>query len=528
MDELTFIDETIPDYHIIELLSENPTSRVFLAEREENLYIIKEQPKEYCFLPDLGYLKSLSFHGLPKIIDYYETPKSFIYSYEYINGITLTDAYESGLITMSGAAAITAKLCSIVSYLHSKSILHCDIKPDNILINKNDVFLIDFGIAHFYNKHGGSETALIGSEGFVSPELGYKKTDYRSDVYAIGMVLYYLLTGSSDIKELSKNVNDRTLRSIVGRAASYEVGRRYKTALKLQSVLTNYLRGRTYHPLRTVFTGLAFVFFFLAGGIISPIISEKFSTQIDQSAAEIYNFSDPIIEQAIRLNLGKSADEPVYPYELLGVESIYIAEDRAFASSDEHFAYSNELIQSNTSPQFSRFVSTVDIAACKNLKDVNIQFNALEDISFLEGNVHIRDLHLNNTNVNDISVIRNFPMLTVLGVSGCPISDLSPIKDCTAIQYIYLEHIYADNFDFTVKGYHYSEISLCYVNYKDCMSALSGITVELLRMDGCGITSFDLFPDVTVTEMLTLYGNNLSSMDGAERILAGSAKLEMD
>jgi serine/threonine protein kinase len=520
--------ETLPAYHIIELLSENPTSRVFLAEREENLYIIKEQPKEYCFLPDLGYLKSLNFHGLPKIIDYYETPKSFIYSYEYINGITLTDAYESGMITMSGAAAITAKLCTIVSYLHSKSILHCDIKPDNILINKNDVFLIDFGIAHFYNKHIGSETALIGSQGYVSPELGYKKTDYRSDVYAIGMVLYYLLTGSSDIKELHKKVNDRTLRSIVSRAASYEVGRRYKTASKLQSVLTNYLSGRTYHPLRTVLTGLAFVLFFLAGVIIYPVISEKISTQIDQSAAEIYIFSDPIIEQAIRLNLGKSADEPVYPYELLGVESIYIAEDRAFASSDEHFAYLDEMIQSNISPQFSKFVSTVDLAACKNLKDVNIQFNALEDISFFERNVHIRDLNLNNTNVNDISVIRNFPMLKVLGVSGCPISDLSPIKDCTAIQYIYLDHVYADNFDFTVKGRTYSEIGLNYVNYQKFMPALSGITVKILRMDGCGITGFDEFTDVKVTEFLGLSNNNLTSTDGAERILAGSAKLEMN
>ncbi|MDR0952474.1 MAG: serine/threonine protein kinase [Oscillospiraceae bacterium] len=528
MDEQLYIDNKFPSYQIIELLSDNPTSRVFLSEREDKLYVIKQQPRQFCFLKNPAALCELEHPGLPKIIDFFETDESFFYSYEYINGVTLTDAYESGLITTGAAVAITEKLCAIVSYLHGKSLLHCDIKPDNIIINGDNVYLIDFGIAHFYDKNGGSETALIGTEGFVTPELGYRKTDYRADVYSLGMVLFYLLTGSMDIKELSERVSDRALRDIVGRAANYEVGKRYKNVAKLQSALEKYRKGTTYRPFFAAIIAAALALCFMAGGLILPALKESLGERFGSEQTTVYEFSDPIIEQAIRLNLGKTAEEPVYPHELLGVESIFIAEDKAFATWEEQDSYCSKYNDGSLSPRYEKFVSTADLAACKNIKSLNIQYNSLEDISFLNEHIHLRALMLDYTGVNDISVIRNFSMLNSLGLSGCPVSDLSPIKDCPMIEHLNLNHVIADNFDFAVPGKSFAGLSIGYVNYDRFISELSGITVDSLFLDGCGLTGFDLFPDLTVTEALIARNNNLSSTEGSERILAAGAQLVLE
>jgi serine/threonine protein kinase len=560
MNELLYIDEKFPSYQIIEMLSENPTSRVFLAEREDKLYIIKEQPKEFCFLKNPAILRELDCPGLPKIIDFYETDGSFFYSYEYIMGVTLTEAYESGFITTGAAVAITEKLCGIVSYLHSKSILHCDIKPNNILINGDDVFLIDFGIAHIYDKNSSDDTAIIGTEGFVTPELGYKKTDFRADVYALGMVLYYLLTGSADIKELPEKVSDKQLRAIINRAANYEVGKRYKTVAGLQNALAEYKKGTAIRP---VFAGLlsaCFVICFVAGGLIfpavsgnnndddaaelpqvnefsSPAVSDNINTDNVPAVSDNINtgnaaemptefvFSDPITEEAIRLSLGKSADEPVYPDDLINVERLYIVGNRAFASWEDQDAYLRTFFDAGEMPPYGKFESYSDIAACENLKYLNLQYNVLESIDFLKSNRFLEELRLTNANVTDIAVLRDLPQLVRLTIDDCPIDDLSPLKDCPNIEVLTLFHINTVNYDIFTPDKQYNDVSFGFVDHKKFMPYLSGITINRLAVRDCGITSINDFTDVTVTEQLDVRDNNLTDTEGSERILAEGAEI---
>jgi serine/threonine protein kinase len=530
MNELIYIDDKFPSYQIIEKLSQTDLSRVFLAERNEKLYVIKEQPKEFCFIENPAILCELDFHGLPKIIDFYETDTSYFYSYEYINGVTLTEAYESGLITTSAAVMITEKLCKIVSYLHKKTLLHCDIKPNNIIINGDSVFLIDFGIAHIYNKKGSNDTVLIGTEGFVTPELGYRKTDYRADVYAIGMVLFYLLTGSTDIKELSAKVSDRALRTIINRSANYEVSKRYKTVVKLQNEIQKYKKGTAYRPFFAAGIAAVFVLCFVVGGIVYPEISESVSTFFGMNKPQVYEFSDPLIEQAIRISLGKTSDEPIYTNELLSVEGIYIAGERAFEKSEEIESYVFSLYGKEDPPLYASFSSVDDIKACRNLKTLSIQFNVIDNIDFLSENKFLRQLRLTNTNVADISVLKNLPHLTHLALDNCPINDLSPIKDCPLIDNILLYHINAVNYDFAAPDRIYSDISISFVNYDKFMQYMSGITVKRLSVTHCDISSFEVFPDMTVTETLYIGNNNLKNSDSSKRtpselILTDGAKI---
>jgi serine/threonine protein kinase len=525
MNELLYIDEKFPSYQVIEMLSDNPTSRVFLAERGDKLFVIKEQPKEYCFLSSPEVLRELDCPGLPKIVDFYETDESFFYSYEYINGVTLTESYESGLITTAAALMITEKLCGIVAYLHGKSLIHCDIKPDNVLINKDEVFLIDFGISHIYNKQSGGETAIIGTEGFVTPELGYRKTDYRADVYAVGMVLYYLLTGSADIKELPEKVSDRPLRAIINRAANYEVSKRYKTAVKLQNVLGKYRKGTAYRPFFAVLLSACLMLAFIAGGLIFPAVRDNISTYFGTEKPQIYEFSDPLIEQAIRLSLGKTADEPIYPNDLLSVEQIYIMGDRAFGSYEEHDAYLHSFFDAGKPPPYGEILSCDDLAACVNLKILNIQYNMLDNIDFLAANRSLEELKLANTNVGDIAVLRNLPQLIRLILDDCPITDLSPIRDCPTIEVLTLFHMNTANYDIFTPDKSYNDIAFGYVNFDKFMPNLTGLTIKRLTVRDCGITSLDDFTDITVTEMLDVRDNNLTDTSGSERILADGAEL---
>jgi hypothetical protein len=335
------------------------------------------------------------------------------------------------------------------------------------------------------------------------------------------------LTGSSDIKELPKRVDDRALRSIVGRAANFEVTIRYKTVLKLKSALQTYESGTMPRPIWAALAAAVLVLCFFAGGMVVPTLSERINEYFGTTIPVVHEFSDPLIEQAIRLSLGKAADEPVYTHELLGVEGIFIASDKVFATANELHAYTSEHHSAGKSPLYAQFQSITDIAACINLKDLIITYNALTDISFLADHVYLRDITLSKTSVRDISAIRNFSVLKRINLEGCQISDLSPIKDCPLIGSIELNRVVADNYDFLNEGAIYDKITLCNVDCNGFLQSFSGITVRTLILNECGIESFDMFPDMMVTEKLELQSNDLVSTDGAERIVAGTAEIIM-
>jgi hypothetical protein len=362
------------------------------------------------------------------------------------------------------------------------------------------------------------------------------------------MVLYYLLTGSSDIKELPKKVSDRSLRAIINHAANYEVSTRYKTVAKLRRALQKHSKGTSYRPLYSVLFAATLVLCIVAGVFILPILSESISTHLRADMPQIHQFADPVIEQAIRLALGKTADEPVYAHELLGVEGIYIAGDRAFNTSNELNDYTKSIAENGVKPPlYSMLLSTSDIAACKNLKKLYISYNAIETIDFLDENHSLREIHLGYTSVSNIETIREFPMLTTLGLNDCPVIDLSPIKncktlttlwlntcpvsdltplqDCPTLDHIDLVNLNVDNYDFAISGKHYSNITIANAPYERFMTNLSGITVSRLTLISCGITKFDVFPDMAITETLDIRYNNLINTDGSERILADGANI---
>lgn len=138
----------------------------------------------------------------PSIINIFdvceENGKSFIVM-EYVEGKTLKNLLEEkGRLTPYQAVKIACEIAAGLSHAHRRSIIHCDIKPHNILITENMMPKIaDFGIARMISSMTMVYTnSVIGSVHYLSPEqAGGKPITAQSDIYSLGIVLFEMLTG---------------------------------------------------------------------------------------------------------------------------------------------------------------------------------------------------------------------------------------------------------------------------------------------------------------------------------------------
>jgi serine/threonine protein kinase/tetratricopeptide (TPR) repeat protein len=107
---------------------------------------------------------------------------------------------EDGQLPLDDAIRIATDVASALSYAHSQGVIHRDIKPENILLAGDHTFVADFGIAKAKDAAGEQLTStglLVGTPAYMSPEQasGERKLDARSDIYALGCVLYEMLAG---------------------------------------------------------------------------------------------------------------------------------------------------------------------------------------------------------------------------------------------------------------------------------------------------------------------------------------------
>ncbi|HUE97610.1 MAG TPA: protein kinase [Anaerolineales bacterium] len=117
----------------------------------------------------------------------------------YMNGGSLSERIKSGVFSIEDAAQILGAIAPGLDEAHSKGIVHRDIKPSNILFDKRgNLYISDFGIAKLTQAQSGSVTgsAIIGTPAYMAPEQAQgSEVDGRADIYALGIILYEMLTG---------------------------------------------------------------------------------------------------------------------------------------------------------------------------------------------------------------------------------------------------------------------------------------------------------------------------------------------
>lgn len=172
----------------------------------------------------LMYLKS---EFLPKIYEVFNYDNNYIIIEEYIKGKSVENIVkEKGIISEPAAVKYISDISNALKLIHSINIIHRDISPDNVIIdNKDSAVLLDFDIARQGNKNKSTDTTILGTAGFASPEqFGFAQTDVRSDIYSLGVLLNYMLTGR--IVQMGVYSNE-PLKSVIVKATRIDPDLRY-------------------------------------------------------------------------------------------------------------------------------------------------------------------------------------------------------------------------------------------------------------------------------------------------------------
>lgn len=173
---------------------------------------------------------------LPHVVASYELPDQFVVVYDFVPGETVAEwVTQNGRVDRARAACIIREVCEAASALARLSIVHCDISPTNVVVAADGAHLIDLGIARMMGEESAVPKAL-GTWGFASPEQhGFAAPDTRSDIYSIGRLLGYMLTGVDPADEAytaaleSDELVPTPLRRVVAVATAFEPSARFST-----------------------------------------------------------------------------------------------------------------------------------------------------------------------------------------------------------------------------------------------------------------------------------------------------------
>lgn len=184
---------------------------------------------------------------LPRVEATYELPEHFVVVYDFVPGRTLAKDIETdGPLTPESAVSLGIELCEAAEELHRHGIVHRDISPNNIVVAADGAHLIDLGIARMRVEGASKDTTSLGTWGFASPEqYGFAQTDARSDVYSIGRVLGFTLTGvrpddesyEQALKAILEHVPAK-LAHVITRACSFEPSARFQSAAEMAGALS--------------------------------------------------------------------------------------------------------------------------------------------------------------------------------------------------------------------------------------------------------------------------------------------------
>ncbi|MDB5053102.1 MAG: putative serine/threonine-protein kinase [Bacilli bacterium] len=249
-------------YHIISRLGEGGMGAVFLAndlKLSGKQWAVKESllhsHHAQGFVDEAAILVQLDHPFLPKIVDFFP-PDANGYSYlviDYIKGQSLQKLFSvNRAIPLEQIVKYAYQLCQVFDYLHHfkpKAIIYRDLKPSNVMIDEqNNIRLIDFGIARSYSSERHSDTMQLGTVGFAAPEqYEHQQTDPRTDLYTLGALMYYLLSGghyySPQLEKwqpFSEQVPEK-LNNLIDKLLQNDPINRYQTAVEVQKQLEHLL-----------------------------------------------------------------------------------------------------------------------------------------------------------------------------------------------------------------------------------------------------------------------------------------------
>ena len=400
--------------------------------------------------------------GIPKTYRIFEENGEVYLVREYIEGMSLAQmVLQKGGISEAEICRISRKICQTAEQFQNpdEPMIHRDIKPENIVVTPGgEVVFIDFGTMRSYKKDGSRDTFVVGTRGTAAPEqYGYTQTDQRTDVYAIGQTMLYMVSESYEMNQLSECAVSRRMKKIIEKACSFEPDKRYGDAAQLRRAVEKCQannRKKVYKKAGAVF-GLIAAGYILA--IFSPdgtVIENKRIETAEQSAAEEQIqaeiiFREELIEEAVRKELGLSKTDKITASMLENVRKLRIVGKEILDDEDTFWGEGRHVDGKDSSFGSVRgnITDISDLAQMVNLEELALCNQKIEDISGLK-ELPLKKLYLSKNMITDFSVLLNLIDLDTLCIMENPAENLSVIGECTGILRLNIQGMNLTDIDF--------------------------------------------------------------------------------
>ncbi len=382
-------------------------------------------------------LKKLDHSGLPAFIAEFRNDVMLCVVREYVKGIPLNKLAQGKPLDEQQVITIGIQLCDILTYLHGRTppVIHRDIKPQNIIIKDDgQIKLIDFGISRMFNENANTDTVFFGTQEFAPPEqYGFSQTDGRADIFSLGVLLCWLLTGETRLENACDKITNRRLKRTIRKCVSFAPKDRYKDAKSVKHALANADGHVDKRIKRAGCMAAALLLSAMLG-----FAAGRF-TDIGLPAADAYEtvvFDEPLIEQAVRLQLGKSETDIISAEELLSVTKLYVFGNRAAADEASYLTYADEYVQERGFVTRGSISSLSDIAKLKNLRKLSLSYQNISDLKPLRELAYLENAELKHNPIQDVSPLSQLKSLSVLVIFDTNVSDLTSLRGCTRLSVV--------------------------------------------------------------------------------------------
>lgn len=379
----------------------------------------------------------------------------------YIPGVTLETLTEAKKdrpgLSADRAAEIVLSVLETIRHLHGMRppIIQRDIKPQNIIVNENGCHIVDMGISRTLTGKRPRDTVVIGTPLTAPPEqFGFRGTDERSDIYSVGVLFSYLLTGEYGLRQPGLPPRSRR---IIRRATAFDPDRRYRSAGQMAAAVRRMTRRS---PLRRALP--------LAAALLAAVLLILFPA----ARKGPHRFREPLIEKAVRYQLGRpegaldrEALASVTSLSVFG-KQVGIREEDIWFLGDDPYIRDEGLREAGLWKDNGGISSLADLKALPNLREVGLY----------------------NQNIVDISVLKEL-RLTSVGLGYNPVTDISALKSCPGIERLNLTCLPCDPSETLAAMTGLKELSVAGVPMNS-LRALESPELESLNLFGTGSEGF--------------------------------------
>jgi fused-like protein len=195
-------------YHVLELVGEGSFGKVFRGRRKFTGQFValkfvskagKSDAELRALRQEIAILRQLDHENIILLLDFFETPRDIVVVTEYApHGELLNILKDDASLAEPTVRAIAAQLAGALHYLHSRRIMHRDMKPQNVLVSSNGVIkLADFGFARALSASTVLLTSIKGTPLYMAPEIYQdRRYDPSADAWGLGVMLFELATGT--------------------------------------------------------------------------------------------------------------------------------------------------------------------------------------------------------------------------------------------------------------------------------------------------------------------------------------------